>query len=55
METIKIKKISGRRKVYCPECKKWVSLSLFKQQDNVLVCVFCGLAIDQDEQKWQFV
>jgi Zn ribbon nucleic-acid-binding protein len=55
METVKIKKISGRRKVFCPVCKKWVDLSLFKKQDNTLVCVFCGFVIDQDEQKWQFV
>jgi hypothetical protein len=35
--------------------QKWVSLSLFKKQDNTLVCPFCGFVIDQDEQKWQFV
>ena len=55
METVKIKTISGRRKVFCPVCKKWVSLSIFKKQDNTLVCPFCGFVIDQDEQKWQFV
>jgi Zn ribbon nucleic-acid-binding protein len=55
MDTVKIKKILGRRKIFCPVCEKWVSLSLFKKQDKILVCVFCGFVIDQDEQKWQFV
>jgi len=55
MDTVKIKKISGRRKIFCPVCEKWVSLSLFKKQDNTFVCPFCGFVIDQYEQKWQFV
>jgi len=55
MDTVKIKKISGKRKIFCPVCEKWVSLSLFKKQDNTFVCPFCGFVIDQNEQKWQFV
>jgi hypothetical protein len=55
METVKIKKISGRWNVFCPVCKKWIKLTLFKKQDNILVCVFCDFVINQDERKWQYV
>jgi hypothetical protein len=55
METVKIKKISEGWHVFCPECQKWISLSLFKKQDKTLVCVFCGFVINKDEQKWQFL
>jgi len=55
METIKIKKISGRWNVFCPVCKKWIGLSVFKKQDNILVCIFCDFVINQDGQKWQYV
>jgi len=55
MKTVKIKKISGKRHIFCPEFKKWINLSLFKKLDNTLVCIFCGFVINQDEQKWQFL
>jgi hypothetical protein len=55
METVKINKISGKWYVFCPVCKKWIRLTLFKKQENILVCVFCDFVINKDEQKWQYV